>query len=125
MLIDPSEIRVVGQLSAFATGFGGELTRLGYTRASADTQIRLLGHLSCWLEGEGLGPDKLCETAVERFLLARHGAGYRSLLSTTGLRPILTYLRSLDVAPRNVSTTLIHLVSEFKLANLANFECRR
>jgi len=30
-----------------------------------------------------------------------------------------------DFELRNVSTTLIQLVSEFKLANLANFECRR
>jgi site-specific recombinase XerD len=106
MLIDPSEIRVLGPLSAFATGFGGELTRLGYTRASADTQVRLLGHLSCWLKSEGLGPDKLCEIAVERFLLARRDAGYKSLLSIKALRPILTYLRSLDVAPTASAPTV-------------------
>jgi hypothetical protein len=106
MLIDPSEIRVLGPLSAFATGFGGELTRLGYTRASADTQVRLLGHLSCWLESEALGFDKLCETAVERFLLARRCAGYKSLLSIKALRPIFTYSRSLDVTPTASAPTV-------------------
>jgi integrase/recombinase XerD len=99
MLIDPSQIRVLGPLSAFAAGFADELTHQGYTPHSARFQMRLMGHLSRWLVGEELGAGDLRTVEVERFLRARRAAGYTHLLSIKAMRPMLTYLRDLGVAP--------------------------
>lgn len=99
MLVDPSQIRVVGALSVFAAGFADELARQGYTPHSARPQMRLMAHLSRWLLGEELGPGDLRTVEVERFLRARRAAGYTHLLSAKAMRPMLTYLRDLGVAP--------------------------
>ncbi len=99
MLIDPSQTRVSGPLSAFAVGFADELTRQGYRPGVIGNQMRLLAHLSRWLMGEGRDADALHATEVERFLLARRAAGYTQLLSIKAMQPILAYLRGLGVAP--------------------------
>jgi hypothetical protein len=67
MLIDPTQTRVLGPLSAFAAGFGDELARQGYRPRAADYLMRLLTHLSRWLAGEGLSAGGLHTTEVERF----------------------------------------------------------
>ena len=61
--------------------------------------MRLLAHLSRWLVREGLGADELRTAEVERFLDARRAAGHTFLLSTKAMRPILGYLRGLEVVP--------------------------
>ncbi len=99
MLVDPSQIRVLGPLSAFAAGFANELANQGYTRHSARSQMRLMAHLSRWLVDEALGADDLRTAEVERFLRARRAAGYTHLLSIKAMRPVLTYLRDLGMAP--------------------------
>jgi integrase/recombinase XerD len=99
MLIDPSQIRVLGPLSTFAAGFADELAHQGYTPHSARSQIWLMAHLSRWLVDEGLDAGDLRMAEVERFLRARRAAGYTQLLSIKAMRPMLTYLRDLGVAP--------------------------
>jgi len=99
MLIDPSQVRVLGPLSAFAAGFASELAHQGYTPHSARSQMRLMAHLSRWLIDERLGTGDLHTAEVERFLRARRAAGYTQLLSFKAMRPVLTYLRDLGVAP--------------------------
>jgi integrase/recombinase XerD len=97
MLIEPSRIR--GPLAVFAAGFACELTRQGYTPLSADTQMRLLGHLSRWLADEGFGAEQLQPNEVDRFVRVHRAAGYRFPRSVKALRPLLTYLRGLGVTP--------------------------
>jgi hypothetical protein len=99
MLINPSQVRVLGPLSAFATGFAHELAYRGYTLHSARNQMLLMAHLSRWLLGEGLGATDLHTGEVERFLRVRRAAGYAQLLSIKAMRPILAYLRNLGVVP--------------------------
>ena len=48
-------VRVTGPLALHARGFGGELARLGFTRYSAQKQLRLAAHVSRWLGDAGLG----------------------------------------------------------------------
>ena len=98
MLIDPSEIRVLGPLAPFAAGFADELARQGYTPHSARYQMRLMAHLSRWLVHEGLDAGDLRTTEVERFLRSRRAAGYTCQLSIKAVRPILAYLRIGGVA---------------------------
>jgi integrase/recombinase XerD len=99
MLTDPSRVRVTGPLSAFAAGFAAELTDQGYTPDSAGYQMRLMAHLSRWLLNKELGASDLRTVKVDRFLRARRATGCRHLLSIKGMRPLLTYLRDLGVAP--------------------------
>jgi len=99
MLIDPSGIRVAGRLEPFAVGFAGELERQGYARSSADSQMRLMAHLCRWLEEEGSDVHEFGATEVERFVSARRAEGYTKYLTSQALRPMLTYLRELGVAP--------------------------
>jgi len=94
---DPSRVRVSGPLQPNAPGFAGALARLGYTPLSAVLQLRLVAHLSRWLAAEGLAPEGLSPTAVERFIAARRAAGYTHYASDRALRPIIEYLQRLGV----------------------------
>jgi integrase/recombinase XerD len=99
-MADPSRIRVSGPLGPFATGFASELSRQGYTPRWAGVQVYLMARLSRWLAGEGLDAGGLSVTAVERFLSERRTAGHVYHLTTSrAMRPMLTYLRELGVAP--------------------------
>jgi len=96
---DPARTVVLGPLEPFAGGFVVELSAQGYTAGSAVQQMCLMAHLSRWLAAEGLGPAALSPAVVERFCCARRAAGYRSLLSSRALDPLLSYLRQLGVVP--------------------------
>jgi len=96
---DPSRVRVSGPLARFAPGFVGELARLGYTPVSAAAQVRLLAHLSRWLEGEGLDCGAVSPAVVALFVEARVAAGYSSHRSGRSLEPLLGYLRRVGAAP--------------------------
>ncbi len=94
-----SRVRVSGPLEPYAPGFAVELARLGYAPVSAAAQLRLLAHLSRWLEGEGLDCPALSPAVVERFLHARRVGGYSSHRSTRAVAPLLAYLRRLGAVP--------------------------
>ncbi|MEK7754990.1 MAG: site-specific integrase [Acidobacteriota bacterium] len=98
-----SVVSVIGPLSPHAVGFAEELSILGYTPLSAANQLRLMAHLSRWLAAQDLGPEDLHTERVEEFLGARRLAGYTSWRTERGLRPLLVYLRRMDVAPTAVS----------------------
>jgi len=66
---------------------------------SAASQLRLLAHLSRWLEDRGLALESLTAGGAEEFLEARRSAGYTCRLSGRGLAPLLGYLRDLGVVP--------------------------
>src|SRR6266487_4279156 len=87
-------VRVAGPLAPYASGFGAELARVGYTRLSVRGQLGLVAHLSRWLAGEGLDAAALCEATVDAFLAARRAAGYTGLLTPKALRPLLERYRS-------------------------------
>ena len=95
---DPSLVRVAGPLERYAGGFVVELVGAGYRPNAAAVQLRLLAHLSRWLEREGIDLGELREPQLERFRredLAR----VRSLRIAGGLVPLLGYLRGLGVVP--------------------------
>src|SRR5437588_12852553 len=95
---DLSGVRVAGPLARYAPGFVAELVEVGYRPNAAAVQLRLLAHLSRWLEREGIDPGGVREPELERFReedLAR----VRSLRIAGGLVPLLAYLRGLGVVP--------------------------
>ena len=60
----------------------------GYTPLSADTQVRLLAHLSQWLEVRGLGVSELTEDRIHEFLSFRRSSGRSALLSPRCMLPL-------------------------------------
>ncbi len=93
-----SVVRMVGPLAPYAPGFYRELRSRGYTRLSAVWQLRLMAHLSRWLEGEGLGAA-FTPTRAEEFCAARRREGYTALLTVRGLVPLTEFLRGQGVLP--------------------------
>lgn len=94
-----SSVRVGGPLEALAAGFGGELAELGFTPLSAANQLRVMAHLSRWLEGRGLGPGEFTPGRAGEFLADRRAAGYTCWCSARGLAPLLGYLRGVGAVP--------------------------
>jgi integrase/recombinase XerD len=94
-----SRVRVGGPLAGYAAGFAGYLAGAGYTPLSAANQVRVLAHLSRWMEGCGVVPAELTGRRAEEFLAARRAAGYTCWLSERGLAPLLGFLRGLGVVP--------------------------
>ncbi len=97
-----SAVRVSGPLEVFGAGFGEELAALGYTPLSAANQLRVVAHLSRWLDRKNLHPGELSPGRVEEFLADRRAAGYTCWRSGRGLAPLLGYLRRLGVVPEPV-----------------------
>ena len=50
---DPSGLGVTGPLTAYADGFGEELSEQGYRPGSAALQLQLMAHVSRWLVSRG------------------------------------------------------------------------
>ena len=94
-----SRVRVSGPLAEHAAGFAGFLAEAGYTPPSAANQVRLLAHLSRWLEDGGLSPGDLTGERRGEFLAARREAGYKCWLSERGLAPLTAFLRGLGAVP--------------------------
>jgi hypothetical protein len=95
---DPSLVRVSGPLGGYAAGFVAELMQAGYRPNTAAVQLRLLAHLSRWLEREGIDPGELRGSELERFR-EEDLPGVRSLRIADGLVQLLSYLRGLGVVP--------------------------
>jgi len=94
-----SRVRVSGPLAEYAAGFAGFLVEAGYTPLSAANQVRVLAHLSRWMEGCGLGPGELTGKRLGEFLAARRDAGYTCWLSERGMAPLTAFLRGLGAVP--------------------------
>jgi integrase/recombinase XerD len=91
-------VRVMGPLAGHAAGFVAALVEAGYRPNAAAVQLRLLAHLSRWLEREGIDPGSVREPELERFR-EEDLAGVRSLRIAGGLVSLLAYLRGLGVVP--------------------------
>ncbi len=92
-----SAVRVNGPLGANVAGFRRELERVGYRPNPVCDQLRLMAHVSRWLEARGLGAEELTPARVEEFLEHRRAEGYSLWLSSKAMVPMLSYLRGLGV----------------------------
>jgi integrase/recombinase XerD len=113
---DPSRVRMTGPLERYAPGFVAVLLEAGYRPNAAAVQLRLLKHLSGWLEQEGIDPCELREPQLERFR-REHLARVASLRIGQRLVRLLGYLRSLGVVPpadRPVRSTVEVLLDRFR-----------
>ena len=112
---EPSRVRVTGPLEPFAAGFITELQESGYRPAAAAVQVRVLAHLSRWMQEQSVLADELGELELERFR-REHAAGVPSVRGA-GLTVVLGYLRGLGVVPAAepaVMTVADELLDEFR-----------
>src|SRR5581483_5190924 len=115
-MMDVSRVRVTGPLESYAAGFAAGLAEVGYRPGSAAVHLRLLAHLSRWLEAEGLAPGDLCEVELERFRRL-HVARFASLRGAQGLVPLVAYLRAVGIVPpaeRPVMTAAGELLERYR-----------
>ena len=66
-----------GPLAPFADGYKRKLVALGHKPTTVRQHLRLMGQLSGWLAGEGLGAGDLTRARAEEFLDARRTGGQR------------------------------------------------
>src|SRR5947209_15690293 len=78
-----AQVRVSGPLVPFVAGFRAWLEQAGYTPLSSVVQVRLLAHVSRWLEAGHLGVADLSSDRVEEYLAFRRAAGRTGLLTGT------------------------------------------
>jgi site-specific recombinase XerD len=86
-------------LEAHAVAFARWLADAGFSQSRIEKRLCQLGHLSGWLEIEGLRPDELTVEHQHRFIEARRTAGHRTWLSPHSLRVPLAYLQEAGVMP--------------------------
>ena len=89
---------LVGPLALMAEGYKEELHRLGYGPRSEGRQMRLLAHLSGWISDNEIPPEEVTSGVVTAFLAERRRLGLR-LMTRSGARPLLDYLRRQGVIP--------------------------
>ena len=91
-------IRVDGPLGPFRDGVQEALRASGYSKERAEQIVRLMAHLSRWLEERGLGGDDLNAGTIEEFFAAFR-ARHSWCRSTRSLAPVLAHLGAVGVAP--------------------------
>lgn len=99
MVRKASRVDALGPLGSYQAGFEAVLAEVGYTPLSAANQVRLMRHLSIWLEQRDLTALNLVPEVVREYLAYRRERGYTGWRSSRGLAPLLTYLQGLGVAP--------------------------
>lgn len=94
-----SRVRLSGPLAGHGEGFAAYLAEAGYTPLSAANQMRVLAHLSRWLQERELAPGALIAERAAEYVADRRTAGYVHWMSDRGLRPLLEFLRGEGVIP--------------------------
>src|SRR5260370_25634564 len=93
-----SVVRMSGPLAAYADDFREYLARQGYAPSSSQDQLRLMAHLSSWLDRQAADAAGLTADRIAEFLAVRRGSHVR-LVAGRALVPMLGFLRGLGVAP--------------------------
>jgi site-specific recombinase XerD len=94
-----AEVRVAGPLAPYAVGFRDVLREKGYTPLSAVNQMRLMAHLSGWLEMCNLSCADLTEQRVTQYLDSRRAAGRSQYWTRRSLASLLGFLAAQRVSP--------------------------
>lgn len=121
-----SKVVVAGALAPYAEGFKARLEELGYTPLSVVNSMRLMVHVSRWLDARGLRAVDLSSDRVEQYFRERRAAGYLGLRSPRSLAVLLELLHSEGVLaaeepplPCSVSEALLVSFQDYLLAERA------
>jgi integrase/recombinase XerD len=94
-----AKVVVSGPLAPFAAPFEKRLAELGYTPLTCVNELRLMAHLSRWLDTNQLTVADLTEERIVGFLRERRAAGYTSGWSPRSVAPLVTMLAEREVLP--------------------------
>lgn len=95
-----AKVHVPGPLAPFAPEFRMTLRELGYTPLSAVNQLRLMAHLSRWLETHALSVvSGMTAQQITEFLDARRAAGCSQHYTRRCLTPLLEFLAERGLQP--------------------------
>jgi integrase/recombinase XerD len=94
-----AEVRVGGPLARYAGAFEAALGQRGYTPLTRVNELRLMGHLSHWMQANGVPASRFTSGQVEVFLAAQRAGGYGVPATVRVLTPMLEVLRGLGVFP--------------------------
>lgn len=98
-----SRVHVDGPLETYVEGFETELIRLGFAPISTGPQLRLMAHLSSWLQAKGLVVAELTVELIELFILERR-ASYAALFTYRALKPLLNWLAASGMIAAEVAS---------------------
>lgn len=112
-------VRVPGPLAPYAAGFKTALLEAGFTPLSAVCQMRLMVHLSRWLDAQGLSAGDLTAPRIEEYLTLRRAVGYRERVTRRGMAPLLDHLAAQGVLPAAEPAPPLSTMERL----LASFEC--
>jgi hypothetical protein len=107
-VLDPLD----GPLAPDGVGFVASLARQGYSADSISRHVRLMVHVSRWLDRRGLGAGDLGADCAMRFLRFRTAGGHTRPASMAGMAPLLEYLRTIGVTPTVDARTAVTPVDE-------------
>lgn len=92
-------VHVSGPLAPFAIEFKSALRAAGYTPLTTASELRVVAHLSRWLDAGGMAVADLTSERVELYLSARRASGCSASCSRRSLAPLLGVLSTLGVLP--------------------------
>jgi integrase/recombinase XerD len=107
-----SRVLVTGPLAPFATRFEARLSQAGYTPLSAVNQMRLLAHLSRWLEANSLEVSELTRERIEEFFESRRARGCTWFVTPRALGPLFELLSEREALPRSEPVLAVSLGDE-------------
>src|SRR5712692_7918035 len=82
-----TRVLVTGPLAPFAPMLKARLRERGYTPLSTVIVMRLVAHLSRWLDANALGVSDLAGEQVERYIAARRGPHLGAVATQRGFDP--------------------------------------
>lgn len=96
--------RVGGLAPPDVEGFAALLSEQGYPRSTRKEQLRLVAHLSRWLEQRGFEEGEVDEERIVEFLRYRSGRGLVARSNAAVLKLLLRHLRDTGVVREPVPT---------------------
>jgi len=110
-------VRISGPLQIYTEGLWNHLLEKRYAASTAVALLRLMSHLSRWLDGRGFRQDDLTNELIEDFFRARRRLGCTGYRTRHALKPILGYLErvgfSVPIPPEPPLTTLDELLNQY------------
>jgi site-specific recombinase XerD len=95
----PSQVRFVGPLAPYMSGYQSELEAKGYKPSSIAHHLQLVAKVSRWLEAQGLGVTGLTPERIETFFTLRRQRVRVLHTSPHALRGFVLHLRRRGALP--------------------------
>jgi len=121
-----SRVRMAGPLMPFAGEFTTRLQQAGYRPLTVANELRVVAHLSRWLDGQSLTAADMSIDRIEQYLRARRSAGLVARPSRQTLGVLLDVLASAGVivaagpaAPASPSQRLLASYHDYLLQERA------